>query len=214
VKEKPGDTCYFPDEAVYIENGQLVLESNQKAMGGYNYTSGVVSTAAFNASQGFPCHFGYYEANIKSSPGGWEGFCPAFWFPNTVCPPGKNCEIDVEVPGSNCTGNGRDVYFTVEYNSVQLEAHTQCGDQGFCSDHYHTYGVLWQADVVCFYLDNVEELCSRNFIPQTAGWLVFDNEIGLGGNSWAGFPSSSTPFPQKMYVDWVRAWKRNSNKLN
>jgi len=205
--EKPGDTCYFPDEAVYIENGQLVLESNRQSMGGYNYTSGVVTTATYNASQGFSSHFGYYEARIKSSPGGWEGFCPAFWFPNTVCPTGTYCEIDVEIPTGKCCGVGADVYFSVLGKGEERGKHITCVENGYCGDGYHVYGVLWQSDIVCFFYDDKESFCTNDLIPQNAGWMVLDNEIGLGGNGWAGFPSENTLFPQKMYIDWVRAWK-------
>jgi len=210
VYEKPGDTCYFPDEAVYIENGELVLESNKQAMGGYNYTSGVVNSASYNTSQGFSCLFGYYEARIKSSPGGWEGFCPAFWFPNTVCPTGKTCEMDIEIPGGNCCGKGAEVWFTVHGNDDRRYTMINCTENGYCGDHYHIYGLLWRSDLICFYYDDVEVLCTKDLIMQTAGWMVFDNEIGLGGDKWSGFPTDDTLFPQKMYIDWVRVWKPKS----
>jgi len=208
VKEKPGDTCYFPDEAVYIEDGHLVLESKRQEMGGYDYTSGVVNSASYNSSQGFPCLFGYYETRIKSSPGGWEGFCPAFWFPNTVCPTGQTCELDIEIPGGKCCGNGAEVWFSVHGNNVEVGSKMNCTDRGYCGDNYHVYGLLWQSDIVCFYYDDVEAYCTKEKedIPQTVGWMVFDNEMGLGGDEWAGFPNDKTLFPQKMYIDWVRAW--------
>jgi len=209
VQEKPGDTCYFPDEAVYVEDGQLVLESKRQVMRGYSYTSGVVNSAAYNASQGFPCHFGYYEARIKVSPGGFPGLCPAFWFPNTVCPPNTTCEIDVEVPDGKCCGEGAYVWFTVHGNNDHRFTNMSCNTngKGYCGDSYHVFGVLWQSDIVCFYYDDVEKFCTNELIPQHVGWMVFDNEIGLGGNEWSGYPSDNTPFPQKMYIDWVRAWK-------
>jgi len=212
---KEGDTCYFPEEAAYVENGQLVLESKRQAMGGYNYTSGVVNSAAYNASQGFSCLFGYYETSIKSSPGGYEGLCPAFWFPNTECPTGKYCEIDVEIPGGKCCGIGAELWFTVRGPNGDTGSKINCTTQnGYCGDNFHTYGVLWQPDIVCFYYDNVEAYCTKEGIPQTAGWMVFDNEMGLGGDEWAGFPTDDTPFPQKMYVDWVRVWKLSNEVEN
>jgi len=215
VQVKPGDTCYFPDEAVYIEDGQLVLEANRKEMGGYNFTSGVVNSAAYNASQGFPCLYGYYEARIKSSPGGWEGFCPAFWFPNTVCPPGDHCELDIEIPGGKCCGLGTEVWWSVHGNRTEVGSKNYCSRLGYCSDHYHIYGMLWESEIVCFYYDDLEAYCTnatqKGLIPQTIGWMVFDNEIGLGGDEWTGFPNDDTPFPQKMYIDWVRVWKPRKN---
>jgi len=213
LKEKPGDTCYFPDEAVYIEDGKLVLESKRQEMGGYHFTSGVVNSAAYNSTQGFPCLFGYYETSFKSSPGGWEGFCPAFWFPNTVCPVGQTCELDIEIPGGNCCSNGAEVWFSVHGNDVEVGSKMNCTtEKGYCGDDYHVYGLLWQSDMVCFYYDGVEGYCTKEKadIPQTTGWMVFDNEMGLGGDQWAGFPNDKTPFPQKMYIDWVRVWKPKS----
>jgi len=145
---------------------------------------------------------------LKSSPGGWEGFCPAFWFPNTVCPPGDHCELDIEIPGGKCCGLGSEVWFSVHGNTVEVGTNISCTrHRGYCGDDYHIYGMNWQSNLVCFYYDNVEIYCTNEHIPQTIGWMVFDNEMGLGGNEWAGFPNDDTPFPQKVYIDWVRVWK-------
>jgi len=214
VKTKSGgDVCYFPDEAVYVENGNLVIQADRKSMGGWNYTSGVVNSAQYNSTQGHACHFGYYEVRLKAVLGGWEGFCSTMWFPNTVCDrsvdPENTCEIDMEIPTGKCCGLGNLPHFSTQNNGGFTEAVFTCSERGYC-DEFNIYGILWESDQISFYFNGlrVGATNDKSQIPQNPGWMVLDNEIGLGGNDWNGYPSDDAPFPFKMYVDYVRMYER------
>jgi len=197
--------CYFPPENAYVQNGNLIIVNDRKdTEGGYHYTSGVVNSASYNSSSGFIQTYGYWEARMWVSPGEIEGMCPAFWLPN-VGP----YEIDIiETPGGKCCGLGATAWFTVHNHTDGREDYgTYNAFPGsYWGDTYHVFGLLWRPDRLCWYTDNVERFCTKSYVPQTAGYAVFCNEIGLGGDAWTGSPDL-TPFPQIMQVDWIRVWK-------
>jgi len=210
VQVKASDPdCYFDESNVYIQNGNLVILNERRLNHGYNYTSGVVNSIASNKSQGFESLYGYFEARIWGSPGGIEGMCPAFWLPNTLNNGDDgNSEIDImEVPGGKCCGLGAAVWFTVHNKSQSDYSSYMNVTVGYWGTTYHVYGALWEPDRLCFYVDDMEQFCTRKIIPTTPSYMVLDNEIGLGGDKWAGNPDNTT-FPQLMHVDWVRVWNR------
>jgi len=207
--EKVGDTCYFADENVFIQDGNLILLNRREQSHGYNYTSGVVNSLAYNSSQGFEQMYGYFEAHILASQGGIEGMCPAFWLPNVLNEGDDGIgEIDImEIPGGKCCGIGATAFFTVHSNNTEEDHGSTTLARGYWGDAYHLYAMLWQPDMLCWYIDNVKQFCTQKLIPATPSYMVLDNEIGLGGTNWAGFPNGNTPFPQLMKIDHVRVWK-------
>jgi len=208
VQTKGNDPdCYFAPENVYVQNGNLVILNERRTNQGLHYTSGIVNSIKYNNSQGFEQQYGYFEARIWGSPGGIEGMCPAFWLPNTLNNGDDgHCELDiVEVPGGSCCGVGKTAYWTLSNGTNGDVSGKLNSPSGYWGDTYHIWGVLWQSDSVCWYTDNVQQFCTKQYIPTTPAYMVFDNEIGLAGDDWAGSPNN-TAFPQYMHVDWVRAW--------
>jgi len=209
VNVKGTDTCYFADENVYIQDGHLVLRDQREQSHGYSYTSGVVNSIAYNSSQGFEQLYGYFETRFIGSLGGVEGMCPAFWLPNVLNYHDDIGEIDIiEVPGGKCCGLGARAYFTVHKNISVIDSGFTALAHGYWGDDYHVYALLWQPNMLCWYIDNVKQFCTDRFVPTTPSFMVFDNEIGLAGESWGGYPDASTPFPQDMKIDYVRVWKQ------
>jgi len=194
-----------------IFNWNLVILNQREPSHGFNYTSGVVNSILYNNSQGFEQAYGYFEARILPSKGGFEGMCPAFWLPNILNNGDDGTrEIDImEVPGGKCCGEGHAVYYTV-HNQKDERFGSKNLTQGYWGDNYHIFAVLWQTDQLCWFIDNVKQFCTNDLVPSTPSYIVFDNEIGLGGDKWAGIPDSNTPFPQIMKVDYVRVWKQSS----
>ena len=69
----------------------------------------------------------------------------------------------------------------------------------------------WDAEQIIWYVDGVE--VARNSLAEE----VYDEfhqpffillNIAVGGE-WAGRPDHSTPFPQFMYIDWVRVYQKS-----
>src|SRR5260370_756953 len=81
------------------------------------------------------------------------------------------------------------------------------------SDDFHVVAVEWEPNVVRFYVDGSwYETRTPSDIPASARW-VYDHpffmvlNVAVGGN-WPGNPDSTTTFPQKMLVDYVRVYSR------
>jgi len=215
---KDGDECLFADENVFIEDGKLILENRRESRGGFNYTSGTVNTLQYNGSQGFEQVYGYFEARIKASPGGEPGQTPAFWMPNRAnSGDDGHSEIDVvEIPGADCCGSGRAAWFTVHdgfgakrYGNYFYPVLDEPFVPRYWGDDFHDYGLLWMPGMLAFYIDGVERFRTCELVPATPAYMVLDNEIGLGHDTWSGEPDAAF-YPQRMSIDHVRVW-RNLN---
>jgi beta-glucanase (GH16 family) len=154
--------------------------------------------------------YGYMEARVKMPYG--QGIWPAFWMlgNNTNAPSNTswpNCgEIDI----MENIGNSSDQ--PVNHGSLHdgtdyTQTFSLPGGQLF-HNAYHTFGALWQANEIQFYVDgNLYETQTS-----AAPWVFNGNNFffllncAVGGN-FPGSPNSSTSFPQTMYVDYVRAYQ-------
>jgi beta-glucanase (GH16 family) len=73
------------------------------------------------------------------------------------------------------------------------------------------YGVDWSPGAVTFTFDGVPYATRTPASLSAHQQWVFDRpfflllDVAVGGN-WPGAPSSSTPFPATMLVDWVRVY--------
>ena len=122
----------------------------------------------------------------------------------------------MEIPGGPHSGAGKAVWFTVHDG----QRNTSFGNffyttlappfepsQG-ADDRFHTYAVHWQPGRLTFYVDGVQRFTTSLFVPSTPAYryLVFDNEVGLQGDTWRGV-LDPTAFPHRMLVDYVRVWE-------
>jgi beta-glucanase (GH16 family) len=201
--------------ARYDGAGNLVLEARQEGYTGpdgiyRNYTSARLLTSAT-----FTQAYGRFEARLQTTVG--QGLWPAFWMlGNNIGSVGwPACgEIDImENVGYEPTithgtvhgpgysgGNG----IGLAYNAgVPLGA------------AFHVYAVEWEPNIIRWYFDNVlYETRTPADLPGGAAW-VYDHphfmllNIAVGGN-WPGSPDAGTVFPQRMTVDYVRVYSRNT----
>ena len=83
---------------------------------------------------------------------------------------------------------------------------------GSLSAGFHTYGVRWSPKRISFLLDgSVYKTIKSSDLRPGSKWpfrrpsfLLLS--LSVGGD-WAGRPDSSTAFPARMVVDWVRVWQ-------
>ncbi len=87
---------------------------------------------------------------------------------------------------------------------------------GQTAAEWHTYGMIWSKDKIVYYIDDPAKPYAT-YTPasldklQGAVWPfdVGDNFIILNlaiGGDWPGAPNSSTPFPSRFVVDYVRIY--------
>jgi beta-glucanase (GH16 family) len=77
---------------------------------------------------------------------------------------------------------------------------------------YHVFAVEWGQNFIHFFVDDVlYQQITPDDVKGKGDW-VYDHpfflllNVAVGGN-YVGFPTDDTPFPQTMYVDYVRVYK-------
>ncbi len=203
-------------ENAYVDDGHLVIRAiHESDEHGINqYTSARLNTANKRTFK-----YGKIVARIRLPYG--EGIWPAFWMlganidengGDTPWP--QSGEIDIlELYGSKDDA-------VVEANLHYADAsgsHASRGaaifrlDRGRFADDFHVFELEWDADRIAWSVDG-QQYAS---MPITADDLSEFHEeffillnIAVGGRH-AGRPDDTTEFPQHMYVDWVRVYRRN-----
>ena len=75
---------------------------------------------------------------------------------------------------------------------------------------YHLFAVEWGEDYIHYFVDDV--LYQAIGPDDLTGEWVYDHpfflllNVAVGGN-YVGFPTADTPFPQSMYIDYVRVYE-------
>jgi beta-glucanase (GH16 family) len=200
---------FYRQENTSIVDGHLVITAKKENFSGAEYTSSRLITKDKRS-------FKYGRIDIRAALPKGKGIWPAFWMLganfSTVGWP-KCGEIDImEMVG----GPGKDntIYGTLHWDNNGSHACT-CGDDGYTipsgslANEFHVYSVVWTADKITWYLDDVlhHEIDTRPAEMSefdAAHFLIFN--IAVGGN-WPGNPDATTQFPQRLIVDYVRVFQ-------
>jgi len=200
-------------ENSYVENGYLVLKAihTSKVHADKQYTSARLHTGGKQTWK-----YGRIAARIQLPYG--QGIWPAFWMlganidengGDTPWP--KSGEIDIlELYGSK---DNAVVEANIHYNNL---GHKSMGatsfklEKGIFAENFHIFELEWNKEEFIWYVDG-EEYCRTNISDKNLDefhkeFFILLN-LAVGGN-WAKFPDSTTIFPQTMYVDWVRVYKK------
>ena len=174
-------------------------------------TSGRYYSARINTGGKKTVGYGYIEYRAQM-PNAGAGYWPACWMlGNNIGSVGwPACgEIDImeEVDGQN---NNHGSLHGPNYNPTAI-----VNGSSFTSA-YHTYGALWQANSIAFYVDgNVYETDTSAGAPG-GGWVWNNNpnffliNLAMGGN-FPGSPNSSTHIPGDLKVDYLRYYTPGSS---
>ena len=180
------------------------------------YTSARLLTNA-SGFQGVTFQYGYMEARVQMPYG--DGIWPAFWMLGTNINTGTawpNCgETDI----MENIGNAADQ--PINHGSLHApnwnptNTYTLPGGALY-HNAYHTFGVLWQANQIDFYVDGTDyETQTLAGATGVGGTWEFNStmffllNMAVGGN-YPHSPDASTSFPQTMLVDYVRVYEPNT----
>ncbi|MFK8079763.1 MAG: family 16 glycosylhydrolase [Granulosicoccus sp.] len=161
------------------------------------YLSGAMTT-----HKKFKMKYGYVEIRARLPKG--KGLWPAFWLLHESNDKRKP-EIDVmEMLGDNT----RVVYQTYHYydNSTLRSTPSFKAPGPDYSREFHTFGMLWEKGSITWYVDGTKTNRYKNSKVSDESMYLLMN-LALGG-SWAGNPDSSTQFPAKFEIDYVRAYQK------
>jgi len=210
------ENSYIIPDLNDANNHWLVIEARQEKFRNRNYTSARLKTQGLKNWT-----YGRMEARINI-PGG-QGVWPAFWmlgsnFPDVGWP---NCgEIDVmehvlPIGPNTIRGSAHGPNYSGA-NSVHGDATLNTGNyagSGELTGHFHVFAVEWEPTQIRWYVDDVQYQTAyfSASAPLPGPW-VFDHpffiilNLAIGGD-WPGSPDATTPFPSRMYVDYVRVYR-------
>jgi beta-glucanase (GH16 family) len=222
---------YYTDGAsnTYVEDGNLVILAttdgasayscaNDGAPGPCQYTSGRIRTQPGSGTTGFAQTYGRFEARMKLPAG--QGLWPAFWMLgtniSTVSWPACG-----EIDAMENLGQAP----TTVYGHLHMPE-TSTGNygpgtnydltSGSFSDDFHIFAIEWKAGEVDFFVDDtMYDSITESSDPSDATWafdghpffIVLNMAVG-SKDSWPGAPGTSTMFPAKVYVDYVRVYEK------
>jgi beta-glucanase (GH16 family) len=195
-----------PKNASLDGNGNLLITAYRESYSGQPFTSARIKTQGL-----FEQAYGRFEARIKMPWG--PGIWPAFWLlgTNIESVGWPECgEIDI----MEYRGQQPNLIYGTVHGPGYSAGNSITKSYGFENDRFdvdfHLFAVEWGENYLRFYVDKVmyQELKPGDL---TGPW-VFNKpffiilNVAVGGN-YVGFPTSETPFPQSMIIDYVRVYK-------
>lgn len=214
-----GELEYYTDrpQNARLEHGHLVITARHEDYSGADGIGRNYTSARLKTEGKFSITYGRIEARIKIPRG--QGVWPAFWMLGSdIAQVGwpKCGEIDI------MENIGREP--TVVHGTIHGPGYS--GGKGIGSpfslrhgrfaDHYHVFAVQWEPNVIRFYVDhNLYATRTPSDLPPGTEW-VYSHPFFLllnfaVGGGWPGAPDSSTRFPQRMLVDYVRVYRRGKS---
>ena len=173
-------------------------------------------SGALSTHDKFNMTFGYVEARMKT--GDISGALSSFYLYHRY--PGEGVErhapeIDiVEYLGENPFGD-EDAFQTYHFDDVNTGITRSSPtmiqknpDGTLYSDEFHTYSVLWEPQLMIWYIDGQE--IKRITGPQTAARAMNIVTYLVAGSGWAPTPDVNGQFPLKFQIDYIRAYQRDS----
>jgi len=192
-------------ENSYLDgSGHLVIESRQSPAG--HYTSARLTTQSK-----FAVEYGKVEARIKIPAG--QGIWPAFWMLGTDGGWPDGGEIDIMENIGREPGIAHATVHGPGYSGDRgiSQSYSLPAGQRFADD-FHVFAVEWAQTGIQFFVDgHLYHRVTPASIPKGAAW-VFSHpfflllNVAVGG-SWPGSPDTTSSFPQKMLVDYVRVYQ-------
>ena len=209
---------YHTNRNAYLKEGLLVIRAQQEAYRGKNYTSSRLKTQGKQ-------NFKYGRIDVRARLPEGAGIWPALWMlGKNITDVGwpKSGEIDImEMVGGNSLQdkhpNGdRTAHGTMHWNNNGLNGSYSPVNTGkseilstSLSEEFHVFSIQWDVNGIGWYIDDVQY--SYKTISSTQPVreeFFFIMNIAVGGD-WPGSPNSSTVFPQRMVIDYVRVFQKN-----
>jgi len=209
------------DTNIFLENGHLVLQGNIEP--GYSgtdyvgnnyvadYTSGRVNT-----DDKFSTTYGRFDIKAKLPAG--KGSWPAIWMlGESISSIGwPQCgEIDIMEHVGYDQGLVHGSIHTQDYNHMYGTQKSGSKYVDDITDAFHVYSLEWSPFYLRYLIDNEPFFFVYNDSNGDFGKWPFNDphylilNLAIGGD-WGGVQGvSASAFPMKMYIDYVRVYKKS-----
>lgn len=189
-------------------NGNLVITAIKESYQSASYTSARIKTKGILEQK-----YGRFEARLKTPYG--QGIWPAFWMlgDNVDFPTWPTCgEIDImELRGQTPNIIQSSLHGPGYYGADPITGKNILINSRYDTE-FHLFAVEWDESKIDFFVDDyLFKRIQKSEVEARGNW-VFDHpfymilNVAVGGN-FLGNPNGLTPFPQKMTIDYVRAYK-------
>jgi beta-glucanase (GH16 family) len=209
---------YHTSRNAYQKDGLLVIRAQQEAYKGKNYTASRLNTQGKQ-------NFKYGRIDVRARLPEGAGIWPALWMlGKNITDVGwpKSGEIDImEMVGGNSPQDkhpdgDRTTVGTMHWNNNGLNgSYSPVNTGGYrklstsLSEEFHVFSIQWDVNGIGWYIDDVRySFKTINSTQPFREEFFLVMNIAVGGN-WPGSPNSSTAFPQRMVVDYVRVFQKN-----
>ena len=194
-----------------IEDGKLVIEARKEDFGNRHYTSARLLTAGK-----FSQTYGRIEARIKLPSG--QGIWPAFWLLGTNIssvnwPACGEIDIMENIGKEPATVHGT-VHGPGYSGGKGIGGPVGLTNGTAVSDDFHVFAVVCEPGHLAWFMDDRQYFSlTPSDLPAGARWVFNEPKfiilnVAVGGE-WPGNPDSTSTFPQRMLVDYVRVYERS-----
>lgn len=192
----------------FLSNGNLIIEARKEAIGGFNYSSGRMTTQNKK-------NFKFGRIDIRAKLPVAKGMWPALWMLGTnISSVGWPACGEIDIMELIGTYPGRS-HGTMHWKPVSGTNTSKGGNynlpSGDFSQQFHVFSIVWVQDMIKWYVDDqlfltntIADVGAANYPFNADEFLIFN--VAVGGN-WPGTPDANTVFPQRMFVDYVRVFQ-------
>ncbi|HEX5504504.1 MAG TPA: family 16 glycosylhydrolase [Thermomicrobiales bacterium] len=183
---------YYADDALSAANGALSIRADRRALGGFNYTSGLISSYG-----SFAATYGYFEVRAKLPRG--KGYWPAFWLSPAdyrQWPP----EIDVFEAAGDQPNTVTMTYHYKDGAGAAQQTNRDYTGPDFTAG-FHTFAVGWSPGLLVWYVDGVERFRTTTAVAAQPMYVMAN--LALDGKNP---PDATTPFPATMDIDYIHVY--------
>ncbi len=196
--------------SVMSVDGSSVLAITAREDGAGAYTSARLTTR-----DKLNVRFGRIDVRARMPEG--QGLWPAIWMLGDnigeIDWPGCG-EIDiVEVLGHEPAT----AYSTIHYTDADRKKGEQQVVRELAgttfSDDFHVFSLIWSPDAITFMVDGMESqpIPIGDGMKEFLRSFHFVVNVAVGGY-WPGDPDATTVFPQTMYIDYIRVFKKDGQE--
>ena len=195
-----------------VANGVLTITARKTTTGSCWYGTCQYTSTRMKTQGKREIRYGRIEARMQLPAG--KGLWPAFWMlgSNIGSVGWPQCgELDIMENRGSSPGSSSSAIHGPGYSGATPFNH----GTGISSGGWNTYAIEWSATQLRFLVNGTVHYTVSKSTIQTRGAWVFDQpffiimNLAVGGH-FDGSPTSSTPFPANMNIDYVRVYQAGS----